>query len=121
MDIISHEVNTELQLFNIYGLYQNSEVLWDKMFSLSLLSHEQVILGGDLNFSLGSSEIWGPRAIVDPLEEYFKNHLVQRDLVDLNQIKLNPTWRNRRVGEDRISKRLDRFLIADSLACSPTL
>ena len=91
------------------------------MFSLSLLSHGQVILGGDLNFSLSSSKIWGPSAIVDPLAEYFKNHLVQRDLVDRNLIKLNPTWRNRRVGEDKIAKRLDKFLIGDSLAYSPTV
>lgn len=78
-------------------------------------------MGGDLNFSLGSSKIWVPRAILDPLAEFFKNHLVQRDLIDLNPIKLNPTWRNRRVGEDRIDKRFDKFLIGDSLACSLTL
>ena len=76
-------------------------------------------MGGDLNFSLGSSKIWSPKAILDPLAEYFINFMVQKDLIDLNPIKLNPTWRNRRVGEERVAKRLDRFLIGDSITCSP--
>ena len=121
MDIFSQELNSEFRLFNIYDPYQNREAFWDRLFSLSLISHEQSIVGGDLNFSLGSLEIWGPIVILDPLVEFFKNHLVQRDLIDLNMIKLNPTWRNRRVGEDRIAKRLHRFLIGDSLVCSLTL
>jgi hypothetical protein len=60
-----------------------------------------------LNFSLGASEIWGPKDLSDPLVEYFINFMVQKELIDLNPIKLNPTWRNRRVGEEMIAKRLD--------------
>lgn len=119
VDLYSQELNSEFRLFNIYGLYQNREVFWDCLFSLSLFSHEQIIVGGDLNFSLGSSEIWGPEAIPDPLAKFFTNYLVQKDLIDLNPIKLNPTWRNRWVGEERIAKRLERFLIGDLIACSP--
>ena len=31
---------------------------------------------------------------------------------------LNATWRNRRVGEDKISKRLDKFLIGEDVVSS---
>ena len=75
-------------------------------------------MGGNLNFSLESANIWGPRAIPDPLVDFFKTHLIQRDLIELDPIKLNPTWRNKGVGEDKIAKRLDRFLIGDSIAYS---
>jgi hypothetical protein len=33
----------------------------------------------------------------------------------LSPTKLNPTWRNRRVGDDGVAKRLDRFLLAEGL------
>lgn len=33
-------------------------------------------------------------------------------------LKLNPTWRNRRCGEDHIAKRLDRFLVVEHLVSS---
>lgn len=118
VDLFSLEMNSEFILVNIYGPYQNREEFWNHLLSLSLLSHEQIIVGGDLNLSLGASEILGPKASPDPLAEYFINFMVQKALIDLNPIKLNPTWRNRRVGEERIAKRLDRFLIGDSIACS---
>ena len=39
--------------FNIYGPYLNRISLWDNLFKNSLLRGEMVIIGGDLNFSLG--------------------------------------------------------------------
>jgi hypothetical protein len=33
-------------------------------------------------------------------------------LVDIELAKLNPTWRNNRVGETWVSKRIDRFLLS---------
>jgi hypothetical protein len=73
-----------------------------------------VILGGDLNFSLGLSEVWGLHARVDPLAGYFGQKLVDCKLIDLEPTLLKPTWRNNRVGEDGVAKRMDHFLIADS-------
>jgi hypothetical protein len=32
-----------------------------------LLSYSDLILAGDLNFSLGTDEIWGSNAVIDPL------------------------------------------------------
>ena len=36
-------------------------------------------------------------------------------MVDLNPVKMGPTWRNGRAGEEGVNKRLDRFLVADQL------
>eukprot|EP00253_Pinus_taeda_P033725 PITA_33725 len=74
-----------------------------------------MIMGGDLNFSLGITEAWGPSAREDPLAEFFLNLISENNLIDPSPVKLKPTWRNRRVGDDRIAKRLDRFLVAESL------
>lgn len=120
-DLYSQELNSEFSLFNVYGPYHNRVAFWDNLFSNSLFSHEQVIMGGYLNCSLGIAEIWGSRAIPNPLSDFFKSHLIQKDLIDLDPIKLNPTWRNRRVGEDKIAKRLDHFLIGDSIAYSQSI
>ena len=103
-------------MVNVYGPYQDRVVLWDRPFSKPFLSNDRVIIGGDLNFTLGVSKIWGPRAIPDPLSHYFKSHISRLDLYDLEPIKLNPTWWNRSAGEDRIAKRLDHFLVGEDIA-----
>ena len=73
------------------------------------------ILGGDLNFTLGTNEIWGPRARVDSLEKYFEKLLRDSRLIDISSVKLKSTWTNRRTGDDRIAKRLDHFLLDEKL------
>jgi len=37
-------------------------------------------------------------------------------LLDINLLKIRPTWRNRRIGEDRVAKKLDRFLLREEAA-----
>ena len=56
IDVYFQELSVEFQILNVYDPYLNREVYWDKVFSSSLLRHDMVILGGDLNFSLGSVE-----------------------------------------------------------------
>ena len=58
-------------IFNVYGPYLNRIPFWDKLFNKSLLREDRVIIGGDLNFSLGQTEVWGPHACVDLLMNYF--------------------------------------------------
>eukprot|EP00253_Pinus_taeda_P022219 PITA_22219 len=50
-----------------------------------------------------------------PLSDFFIQILSDHNLIDPSPINLKPTWRNRRIGEDRIAKRLDRFLILEGL------
>lgn len=80
-----------------------------------MILHDKVLVGGDLNFSLGNLESCGPRASIDPLTKFFKHHLIQKDLIDIEPIKLEPTWRNRRTRMVHVAKRLDRFLVGDSI------
>ena len=54
-----------------------------------------LVIGGDLNFSLGLSEIWGVNAQVDPLTNFFRNMLERLGLVDINPLVSIPTWSNR--------------------------
>eukprot|EP00253_Pinus_taeda_P002838 PITA_02838 len=78
-----------------------------------------MIVGGDLNFSIGRAEAWGPSAREDPMSDFFHKALLDKNLIDPSPIKLKPTWRNRRTGEDRIAKRSaredKRFLFIENL------
>ena len=44
---------------NIYGMYLNRIPFSGNLFKNSLLRGDMVIIGGDLNFSLGQDEAWG--------------------------------------------------------------
>jgi len=105
----------EITLLNIYGPYQDRIPFWENLFSKACLKDSSVIIGGDLNFSLGQSEVWGPQARADPQADFFIHKLMDLDLIDIEPISLKPSWRNMRTGENRVAKRLDRFLVADSL------
>ena len=55
---------------------------------------DSIILGDDLNFTLGASNIWGPKDSLDSLSNYFIQNFEENDLVDIEPAKLNPSWRN---------------------------
>ena len=107
--------NLTLNILNIYGLYNSRVTFWDSLQTSHLLRCENLVIGGNMNFTLGVHELWGPRARVDPLASFFSNLLQNIKMVDLDPQKLKPTWTNRRTGEDRIAKRPDRFLLVESL------
>jgi hypothetical protein len=87
--------------------------LWDSFFNLSLLRQGFTIVGGDLNFSLGNSKVWRHYTIFYPLTNYFLRNLDDCGLFGVAPVKLRLAWRNKRVDPDRISKRLDRFLMSE--------
>ena len=64
---------------------------------------------------MGNAEIWGPKARVDNLSDFFTLKVVEHGLVDIEPSKLLPTWSNRRSSLDRICKRKDRFLVSEDL------
>ena len=74
-----------------------------------------VILGGDLNLTLSEKENWVSLARHDGLGFFFVALFESKELIDLQPLKLTPTWRNNRSGEQAISKRLDRFLLSENL------
>jgi exonuclease III len=49
----SKELEEPLNIVNIYGPCHNRGPYWDNFFSKSFLKEKFLILGGDLNFSLG--------------------------------------------------------------------
>ena len=113
--LFSIEVNLDICVVNIYGPYSDKEGFWRNLFDLICHKGEKLILGGDLNFSLGFCEIWGNRARLDPLSDFFTKSLENYDLVDVVPSVMLPTWNNRIVGADNICKRLDRFLLSVDL------
>eukprot|EP00253_Pinus_taeda_P008165 PITA_08165 len=115
MEIASPELGAPIMLLNIYGPCQGREQFWNNLLTKEIINNKRLILGGDLNFSIGFAEAWGPSAREDPLSDFFSNLLNSHNLLDVNLIKAKPTWRNRRTGEGRVAKRLDRFLINEDL------
>ena len=102
-------------LYNVYGTYQEIKWLWKSIFSSGMLELKNMILGGDLNLTLSEKEKWGYLAHHDGLGSFFVALFESKELVDLQPLKLTPTWRNNRSGEQAISKRLDRFLLLENL------
>lgn len=64
---------------------------WSNFFSKYFLKKDNVIIGGDFNFSLGASEVWGPKSILDPLSKFFIHHLTHTGLFEVEPPELNPT------------------------------
>ena len=89
-------------------------MFWDRIVSSGLLNIENLILAGDLNLNIHSFENWGRVLPSYPLEDYFLDIFDKAQLVDLAPSKITPTWRSKKVGVN-VGKRLDRFLIKESL------
>eukprot|EP00253_Pinus_taeda_P024113 PITA_24113 len=121
MEIRSPNLPSSFHIVNIYGPCQGREAFWLELFAKTLMKAPLMVVGGDLNFSLGGTEAWGPSAREDPLTEFFIQFLQAHNLIDPSPTSLSPIWRNRRSGEDRIAKRLDRFLISEGLIKSVPL
>lgn len=115
VDIYSSELDSELRIINIYGPCHNREAYWNWILNSHILQQDMIILGGDLNFSIGYAESWGHNAQRETLSDFFKNILEDHNLIDIPSAKIQPTWRNNITGEDSPSRRLDRFLIKDHL------
>eukprot|EP00253_Pinus_taeda_P008007 PITA_08007 len=115
MEISSPDFPFTFLIVNIYGPCQGRELFWTDLLAKPIMNSPLMVLGGDLNFSLGRAEAWGPSAREDPLTDFFSQAFLDNKFTDPSPIKLKPTWRNRRSGEDKISKRLDRFLISEGL------
>lgn len=113
--IFSIDLGLTLRIINIYGPCHQRENFWSHLLDCNLMSLDRIILGGDMNFSLGFSESWGLMAQTDPITNFIKSLLEQHDFIDIPMQKPLPTWRNRRVGTAALARRLDRFLMRGPL------
>ena len=100
-----------LNLVNVYGPYTNRKVFWDIMDDSGLLMNHVLILVSDLNFMLSLKEFWLAIPHQDPLRDYFINLFDKNNIVDINPVKLIPTWSNKRKGSEVVAKRLNSFLV----------
>ena len=92
-----------LNIFKLLYNHQNSN------------KRHNVILGGDLNFSMGFSKNWDPYAKAYLLSNVFKQKLEEECFIDIAPTKLKPTWSNKIIGINHISKRCDRLLLSQYL------
>jgi hypothetical protein len=44
-----------LKILNVYGPHTDMILFWNSLFNKELLKSENLIIGGDLNFSLGEA------------------------------------------------------------------
>eukprot|EP00253_Pinus_taeda_P031439 PITA_31439 len=114
-DIFSKDLGLSLRIINIYGPCEQREGFWRTLLGRTLMNAENLILGGDLNFSLGFRESWGSTAQADSITDFMRSLLEQHDLIDIPMHHPLPTWRNRRIGPAALARRLDRFLMKGSL------
>jgi len=109
------DINIKVNLINCYGSYADRVVFWEDIKRIRIFDVENLILGGDLNFTASSKEFRGDSTRVDPLQHYFSQLIQAGGLVDVELVKILPTWRNGRKGPNYIEKRLDQFLISEKL------
>jgi hypothetical protein len=75
----------------VYGPCNDRLLFWDRLLSSSLLDAKKLILEGDLNFTTGANEVWGPTSHLDRHAGYFLNMIKDHSLVDLAPDILIPT------------------------------
>jgi len=59
MDIFLTELGMDLWIISIYRPCHRREDFSSKFLNLSITSYDHLVLGGDLNFSLGFGKSWG--------------------------------------------------------------
>lgn len=100
-DINTHSSGRDIRLINVYGPCTDRASFWNTFLGTELLQADNIILGGDLNFSLGYSESWGHCAQVDPLIDTIANLLEDHHWVDIPSAKLQYTWSKKQVWGSR--------------------
>ena len=100
-------------MVNMYAPYKERKSFWEAVDASGVLRLKNLIIGGDMNFTLFSNEVWGSLAPLDPLAPFLQDLFFRNNLVDIHLEKLILTWKNNRQGDKGGGKRLDRFFLAD--------
>jgi len=90
------ELNSFINLLNVYGPCAKCKVFWEQLDDFRLLATKNLILSGDLNLTTSPKELWGEKALIDPLLSYFNHIFYKNSLVDLKPTELLPTCINGR-------------------------
>jgi hypothetical protein len=81
------------------------------LFSYNYIGFDNIIIGGDLNFTLSRQEIWGLSAREERLIKNLNVKSKELEWVDVEPMLLCPTWSNNQGGEVGLAKHLDRFFV----------
>ena len=79
-----------------------------------MIDLENIIIAGDLNLTLHSSEKRGGSAVRDPARKWVEDLMQDWDLLDIKPSSGKFSWSNKRVGPGHIATRLDIFFIQSS-------
>jgi hypothetical protein len=90
-DFVVEGIGKEIRIINVYGPHTDRNTFWVNLLVNILLKNDLLILGGDLNFSLGEAESWGPSAHPDNQAGFFSHLLASNGLIDIAPLKLLPT------------------------------
>eukprot|EP00253_Pinus_taeda_P009309 PITA_09309 len=106
-----------ISLVNVYAPNNAGEkkLCWDSIKNLADLEDlENIVITGDFNLTLLSSEKRGGSIVRDPARETVEDLMQDRDLIDIKPTTGKYTWSNKRAGPGHIAARLDRFLVQSS-------
>eukprot|EP00253_Pinus_taeda_P033090 PITA_33090 len=115
LDVYVLSMEMDIQVINVYGPCSNRATFWSALLESELLKEDNIILDGDLNFTMGFCESWRHSAQVDIFSDTISNLLEEHHWVDIPTARLQHTWTNNRSGVHSLASRLDRFLIKESL------
>ncbi len=100
---------------NYYAPCSNKEDFWNQIKNSGLFLEGGLIFTRDLILVVFSKEIWGEKSCLDPLVGIFTKLFYDSNLVEASPSPLASTWRNGRLEEEVVAKRLDRFLVNGNL------
>jgi exonuclease III len=66
MTCICIESKMELSLLNVYGPCSDRRGFWNKVAERGMISHKNMIIAGDFNFTVNAGEVWGDSAKLIP-------------------------------------------------------
>jgi hypothetical protein len=89
-------LDTTLTILKVYGNYDMNHNYWDRLFNESVIRDNNLIIGGDMNFTVRRSEIWGGMARPKIFHDYFIYHIRSAELINVERKKINPTWPNKK-------------------------
>jgi hypothetical protein len=66
-------------------------VFWSHLFNYQCLRHDELIVGGDLNFIVNKEDIWGFVVREDKLAPFFRDQIECHGLIYVEPVLLRPT------------------------------
>jgi exonuclease III len=90
-DFLVEGIGKVITIINVYGPHTDQISFWENFLHKYLLKKNLLILGGDINFSLGEAKSCGPSSHPNNQVGFFSHLLASNGLIDISPIKLLPT------------------------------